>query len=284
MNKTGRSKTARDTRGILSGGAGRDAFLGFYAGLFGGRWRPLCDALSREERKTPYTDSLLKPYYLSAASIAVAAALDVRGAADILDMCAAPGGKTVVLATLMDRDAKLTANEFSRARRSRLRRVVEEHLPADRAAAVTVSGYDGARWSRYARSCFDRILLDAPCSSERHVLSDESALSLWTPARIKNLAVKQWSMLSGAWLLLRSGGRLVYSTCALSRHENDCIVEKLLGKYPDAEVRLPGEAFFSGNPLLSEIQPEYGLFGVRILPDTSRGAGPMFFSVVCKRG
>lgn len=261
--------------------SGPDGFYEFYSGIFRERWPVLLDALTKEETKPPFTSGLLKPYHLSAASIASASALLVEGKTDILDMCAAPGGKTLVIASRMDEGAKLTANEFSRARRARLKKVLDEYLPGEKAGRISVTGYDGTRWSRYERACFDCILLDAPCSSERHVLSDKTCLSQWTPSRIKNLAVKQWALLSGAWLLLRPGGSLVYSTCALSPRENGEVVEKLLDKYNDAVLCLPEKEFFS-NPLMVGICPEYTSSGINILPDTSCGAGPMFFSVIRK--
>lgn len=263
--------------------SGRECFFDFYAELFSSRWPELLKALTGEESKPSFSAGLLKPYHLSAASIAVAKALPVSGKTDILDMCAAPGGKTLVLASGMDAGSKLTANEFSRARRARLRKVLDEYLPPDKLGNISVSGYDGARWSRYDRLCFDSILLDAPCSSERHVLADESSLAQWTPSRVRNLAVKQWSLLSGAWLLLRPGGTLVYSTCALSPLENGGVVDRLLRKYGNASVSLPGEDFFS-DPMLNGVFPEYSGTGISILPDTSGGAGPIFFSVIKKTG
>ncbi|MCL2320256.1 MAG: 16S rRNA methyltransferase, partial [Treponema sp.] len=122
----------------------------------------------------------------------------------------------------------------------------------------------GGRKSEWNR--FEAILLDAPCSSERHVIQSAKALADWTPARPRSLARRQWSLLSAAFLLLKPGGSLVYATCALSPEENDGPVSRLLSKYSDA-IELDDPDFPEG---------EKTSYGRLILPDTSNGMGPMY--------
>ena len=124
--------------------------------------------------------------------------------------------------------------------------------------------------SKYETSAYDGILLDVPCSSERHVLSSPPHLAAWSPARIKNLAYRQWALLSGAWLVLKPGGYLVYSTCALSPAENDDVVQKLFQKYDDA-IRIESESL-----------GERTQWGVHILPDAAEGAGPIYYAILGK--
>ena len=70
--------------------------------------------------------------------------------------------------------------------------------------------------------------LDVPCSSERHVFADEKYLDMWSPSRIKSLAIEQWALLSSAYRLLRNDGFLLYSTCALNPKENDLFIVSLM--------------------------------------------------------
>jgi 16S rRNA (cytosine1407-C5)-methyltransferase len=98
------------------------------------------------------------------------------------------------------------------------------------------------------------------------VLGNEKALAAWTPARPRFLARRQWALLSAAFLLLQNGGSLVYATCALSPEENDAVVARLLEKYR-GEALLEEPAFSEGEPTQH---------GRLILPDRSRGMGPMY--------
>ena len=262
-----------------------EAFSSYYKAIFAGRWEALKAALAADEPKAALSSGLIKPYYMSSGSIAAAKALffnnepppqDVR----ILDMCAAPGGKALVLASSMGEEAELVENDLSAARRRRLIAVLDEYVPQDARRRARVTGFDGARWSRFERECFDYILLDAPCSSERHVMADAKSLAQWTAARVKNLAVRQWALLSGAWLLLKPGGRLVYATCALTHTENSYVVERLLKKYPDSRLLFPQMSFFA--QVSPAIHAESERCGMSILPDASGGIGPIFFAIAEK--
>ena len=272
--------------------SGPAAFEAYYSALFDGRWPVLREALLQETQPVAFSVCGGKPYYLDQASIYAAQALPPITPVDAgcyLDMCAAPGGKTLVLASGIGQEAQLQANELSRARRARLLTVLDEHLPPDIRSRIDVTGYDAAALPRYRQAYYDRILLDAPCSSERHVITDAKHLACWTPARIKMLAQRQWSLLSAAFLLLKQGGFLVYATCALADAENDGVVQRLLKKYKtDAAVHsgtaaiepeAANTAAANGSNTKS-ILGEKTLFGCRFLPDTCGGAGPLYFSLI----
>jgi 16S rRNA (cytosine1407-C5)-methyltransferase len=141
---------------------------------------------------------------------------------------------------------------------------------------VRVSGFDAAAMGgkKSEQGRFRAVLLDAPCSSEAHVLGKAAALAAWTQARPRFLARRQWALLSSAFLLLAGGGSLVYSTCALTEEENDGVVRRLLEKY-GAEV-IPDEPDFS--------EGEKTAHGRIILPDVSGGLGPMYVARFRKKG
>jgi 16S rRNA C967 or C1407 C5-methylase (RsmB/RsmF family) len=166
--------------------------------------------------------------------------------------------------------ASPTANDVSGQRRERLRRVLSEHLPLDILARVTVTGYDASAWLLHEREGFDRILLDAPCSSERHLLSSEKHLSTWTPSRSRHLAVRQFALLASAIEVVKVGGIVVYSTCSISPLENDEVVRKLLRKRP-GRIEVVRQAGTAG---------EETEFGKYFLPDRSGGKGPIYYTVL----
>jgi 16S rRNA (cytosine1407-C5)-methyltransferase len=260
---------------------GAAAFRARYEALFGERWPALEAALASPADSVAFAAGEgCEPYYLDSASVAAASCLELTGAdtaagagVQILDACAAPGGKSLVLASRMPAGARLVANELSSDRRRRLRDVLDRHLPPPLRARVDVSGRDAAAMCRSFESAFDAILLDAPCSSERHVLADPSTLSAWSRARIRSLASRQWALLSSAFIMLKAGGHLVYSTCALSPEENDGVVARAVAKYGSA-VSIDRHVLPAGAELTE--------YGFSILPDRAGGAGPMYVCCLSK--
>jgi 16S rRNA C967 or C1407 C5-methylase (RsmB/RsmF family) len=285
------------------GARGAAAFRDYYGGLFGERWPALEAALSAPPDSTAFAAGEgLEPYYLDSASVFTASCLELPDEGLVLDACAAPGGKSLVLASRLappsesGAGARLVANELSADRRRRLRDVLDRHLSPELRSRVEVTGRDAAAMCRAFESSFDAILLDAPCSSERHLLrqagarsgsggrADEAALAGWSPARVRGLAMRQWALLSSALIMLKAGGCLVYSTCALGRAENDGVIERALAKYgaglalepPVYSGRGDAEAIGGSGSFEGAEATEYGL---AILPDRSEGAGPMY---ICK--
>ena len=249
-------------------GMRNEEFEEYYLKLYGGRWASLRESLTLPAASIPYSEGLSKPYMMDRASVLAASSVRQPDSGLILDACAAPGGKSLLLASRLIGETKLLCNELSAERRRRLVNVLDEHLDENRRRMVNVSGFNAAalggkksEWNR-----FEAILLDVPCSSERHVVQDAKELAKWTPARPRFLAQRQWALLSSAFLLLKSGGSMVYSTCALSPVENDGPVTRLFSKY-GGSVKLDEMDFLEGE------KTEYGRL---ILQDNSEGMGPMY--------
>ncbi|MCL2374340.1 MAG: 16S rRNA methyltransferase [Treponema sp.] len=252
------------------------AFEDYYRSIWGSRWAGLRESLLLPAASMPYGDNLAKPYRMDRASVLAASSLRLPETGSILDACAAPGGKSLVIASRMAAGADLLCNEFSSERRRRLANVLDDHLDARTRRRVTVCGFDagkaGGRKSEWNR--FDAVLLDAPCSSERHVIQSAAALAQWNSARPRSLSRRQWALLSAAFLLLKSGGSLVYATCALAPQENDGTVARLLSKYAK-EIELDEPDFCEG---------EKTAYGRLILPDAAGNMGPMYVARFCKNG
>lgn len=266
---------------------GEQGFEKYYAAIFGARWENLKAALLQESEGVPFNAGA-KTYFLDSASILAALTLPLDGAKKILDMCAAPGGKTLVLARRMEHDAELFSNELSFERKCRLERVVSEHLFPDMKERVKITCGDGALLCKKQDALYDAILLDAPCSSERHVLSSPTHLRQWSPARVRSLTVRQWSLLSSAFRILKSGGFLLYSTCAISNEENSNIAKRLLEKFEGKvravksdEIKIIQESNAKKIPeLFSAIEfPSFeeNEFGFSVLPDAQKNSGPIYF-------
>lgn len=228
--------------------------------------------LNGEDLPAPAGDPL--PYYfLDGASAYAPLALKVSPGDNVLDLCAAPGGKSLIMAFALKGDGHLTANDKSENRRFRLRRVLKDYLPEEFfESGIRVTGFDAGGWCLHEKEAYNKILLDAPCSSERHIFDSEQHLKDWRPGRTKRLAALQWTMLASAWLVLEKGGRLVYSTCSISPLENDGVVKKLAKKFKE-ECHFIFPAIPDG---------ERSEFGTLLMPDKS-GHGPFYLSVIEKR-
>ena len=246
-------------------------FEDYYKEIYGERWLLLRESLLCPVKTIAFTDGLIKPYMMDRASVIAAESLRLPENGIVLDACAAPGGKSLVLVSRMTEAVSLVSNEFSAERRHRLSRVLDEHLTEEKRAQIKITGYNAARLGKKKDLCYDAILLDVPCSSERHVITDKKALAKWTPARPRFLSTRQWSLLSAAFLILNKGASLVYSTCAISTVENDGVVSRLFKKY-GSQVIIDEPLFNEGEGSIGE-KTQYGRI---ILPDKCDGMGPMY--------
>jgi 16S rRNA C967 or C1407 C5-methylase (RsmB/RsmF family) len=229
-------------------------------------WKP--EGFSLEKNSS----GLYNYYVMDPASVIVAQLLEAKAGESVLDMCAAPGGKSLIIAEQM-RSGNLISNELSEARRDRLLRVFHEYIPKDQRLFINVKGLDANLYGLRMPEQFDRVLADVPCSGERHLLENAKEFSMWTEKRTKNLAIRQYSLLSAAWLSVKLNGRIVYSTCSISPEENDFVVSKLVKKRKPKILR--------PNWLEKYDFIEPTEHGYQILPD-SCGFGPMYFSVIEK--
>ena len=243
--------------------------------------------------KAPYLalkDEVFRYYFLDPASVIVAQSLPVKPGDRVLDMCAAPGGKSLILAEKLFLNAdetigELICNELANPRRERLKYILQNYIPREKRSSVFIKGIDGQLFGKREPEGYDAILLDAPCTGERHLLEDSSEYKKWTVKRTKNNAVRQFSLLSSAWHALKPGGYLMYSTCSISKAENDDVIKKLLDRRPSEMIRLDA---LESSPIIEKSEQGY-----QILPDRSwlasnagssafKGAGPMYFSLIRK--
>ncbi|PLT47561.1 tRNA/RNA cytosine-C5-methylase [Paenibacillus pasadenensis] len=211
-------------------------------------------------------------YYIQEPSaMAVAELAAPQPGERVLDLCAAPGGKTTHLAQLMRGEGLLVANEPHPARAKILSQNVERMgVPH---AVVTSELPD--RLSPRFPAFFDRIVVDAPCSGEGMFRKDPDACAQWSPDHVRLCAARQEDILRHAALMLRPGGTLVYSTCTFAPEENEGAISRFLREHPEFSVAAAQrqDGFGSGRPDWTA-DPAPGLeHTVRIWPHRTRGEG-----------
>lgn len=166
-------------------------------------------------------------YCQGLSSLLPAIVLDPKPGEWVLDMCAAPGSKTTQMAALMQNRGRIVALEAVRTRYYKLRSVVG----AQGAEIVSMRAIDARRFRPPAAQLFDKILVDAPCSSEgRFKTNDPKTYAFWSLRKIKEMVRKQRGILLNASRWLKPHGVLVYSTCSFAPEENEGVIDWLLRK------------------------------------------------------
>lgn len=188
----------------------------------------------------------------------------------VLDLCAAPGGKSTQLACKLNGRGVLISNEIVKSRSAVLASNMERMGIAN---SVILSAAPDKLTAGFA-GYFNKILVDAPCSGEGMFRKDPDVLAEWQPERVIQCAARQWEILKTVDQLLAPGGELVYSTCTFSPEENEQIVERLIAtdRYEVVPLALPG--------LADHGRPEWAATGerrvagtLRIMPNHVAGEG-----------
>ena len=174
-------------------------------------------------------------YYLQEASaMAPVFLLDPQPGETICDLCAAPGGKTTQIAGRMQGKGFLLCNEINPKRAKILSRNMERMAVAN---ALVTNEHPANLAKKYA-GFFDRVLVDAPCSGEGMFRKEEAAVTDWSQETVQMCARRQAEILHSAAMLVRPGGRLVYSTCTFAPEEDEQAVAAFLAEHPEFEPEI----------------------------------------------
>jgi 16S rRNA C967 or C1407 C5-methylase (RsmB/RsmF family) len=194
-------------------------------------WSEWVYTLPIEERKKitkSKTYTANKIYIQNLSSIISALSLDIDENDWVLDLAAAPGGKSLIFS---EKAEKVSAVEPDKNRFFRMKRNFKEH------GAKNIQTYnkDGRFVYKATGEMFDKVFLDAPCSSEAHIDFDEG-ITWWNLKRVRRFSKLQKELIISAFEALKPGGEMIFATCTFAPEENEESVDFLLNRYENAEV------------------------------------------------
>jgi NOL1/NOP2/sun family putative RNA methylase len=219
--------------------------------------------------KHPYHEMGL--YYIQEPSaMSAVEELDVKEGDRVLDLCAAPGGKSTQIAMKLNGTGILVSNEIIPSRAKILSQNIER-MGIRNALVINEEPKDVAK---HFKGFFDKILIDAPCSGEGMFRKNEEAISEWSMDNVLMCADRQKDILSYAVKCLKENGQMVFSTCTFSKQENESVVQDFLEKHPEFHL------------VKSKFEFEKGLdkdgLCQRVYPHKVKGEGHFF--AILKRG
>ena len=150
----------------------------------------------------------------------------------VLDLCAAPGGKSTYILSRLNHKGLLVSNEINPSRI----RALGENLERFGAVNSIITNSDSSNLLTFFKGFFDKIFIDAPCSGQGMFRKDDFAIEDWSQDKVDECVAIQRQLIRDAYQMLRAGGMIIYSTCTFTRQENEAIIEDFLGDYPDANL------------------------------------------------
>jgi 16S rRNA C967 or C1407 C5-methylase (RsmB/RsmF family)/NOL1/NOP2/fmu family ribosome biogenesis protein len=183
----------------------------------------------------------------------------------VLDLCAAPGGKSTLIASLLDKDSLLVSNEVIRTRAP----ILEENMTRWGHMNTWVTGNDARDFAKLP-GYFDVIVVDAPCSGSGLFRKNERARDEWSEANVQLCCERQQRILADIWPSLKQNGILVYATCSYSAQEDEEILGWLGSSFEVSPLTVPVNEAWG---VVTTNSPLKQMAGYRFFPDKVKGEG-----------
>ncbi len=211
-------------------------------------------------------------YVQEPAAMMPAECVDIDPEWFVLDMCAAPGGKSTQLKNKLGEKGVLVSNEIIASRC----KILTGNIERLGLSNTVTTCMDTKKLAQAFPNCFDLIMCDAPCSGEGMFRKEEAALTEWSEGNVKMCAQRQGEILENAVKLLKNGGYIIYATCTFSLEENEMLIDSFLQKHPEFEIIEPTErvvANTSQGISFEGCKCENIAFARRCYPHKTRGEG-----------
>ena len=213
-------------------------------------------------------------YYVQEASSmfleqALKQTVDLSKPIKVLDLCAAPGGKSTHIQSLISKDSLLVCNEVIRSRAN----VLKDNIIKWGCGNVVVTNNDPKDFSKL-ENYFDVIVIDAPCSGSGLFRRDPGAIEEWSENNVQLCSQRQQRILADVWPALKLGGIIIYSTCSYSKEEDEAILDWMMGELVVDSCPLSVDSLWG----IVSVQSAEGAYGYRFWPDKVKGEG---FFIAC---
>ena len=183
----------------------------------------------------------------------------------VLDLCAAPGGKSTLIQSIISKNSLLVSNEVIKTRAG----ILAENITKWGAANVVVTNNDPKDFKRLS-SFFDCIVIDAPCSGSGMFRKDPGAITEWSLNNVELCSQRQQRIIADVFDSLKPGGILIYSTCSYSVEEDESIADWLKDNYDMASLPLNTEPVWG---IVETVSPKHQCYGYRFYPGNVKGEG-----------
>jgi len=218
-------------------------------------------------------------YYVQEASgmflaYALKKSVDLSGKLKVLDLCAAPGGKSTLIQSLITAESLIVSNEVIKTRVP----VLYQNMTKWGHANGIVSNNDPAHFKQLP-GFFDILLIDAPCSGSGLFRKDPDAAKSWSLDLVRLCSQRQQRILADAWNSLKEDGILIYSTCSFSREENEDVLDSTFKQFACISIPLSPDPDWQ---IVETRSDQAGAYGYRFYPDKVSGEG-FFISVLQKK-
>lgn len=182
----------------------------------------------------------------------------------VLDLCAAPGGKSTLLQSVIGKESILVSNEVIHSRVN----ILKENVIKWGGSNVVVTNNDPRDFSKL-KGLFDVVVIDAPCSGSGLFRRDHEAINEWSEENVQLCSQRQQRIISDVWDCLKEDGVLIYSTCSYSAAEDEEILDWMMNEFKVESLKLQVEE----NWHIDEVQTETGAHGYRFWPHKVKGEG-----------
>lgn len=182
----------------------------------------------------------------------------------VLDLCAAPGGKSTLLQSIISKESLLVSNEVIHSRVN----ILKENLIKWGSGNVIVTNNDPRDFSQL-HGVFDVIVIDAPCSGSGLFRRDEAAINEWSESNVQLCSQRQQRIIADVWNSLKEEGVLIYSTCSYSTEEDEELADWMMNTFTSESLKLNIDDHWN----IDEVQSLSGAYGYRFWPHKVKGEG-----------